>query len=236
MAHIEREAHPILTLFGLLVIGVVLTIFGGTVWTAPLEILIVFFHEAAHALMTVVTGGRVVEMAVTIDQGGHVISAGGNRFLILTAGYLGSLLIGAALLVAGMRSKHDRAILLALGVLVALITVFFVRNMFGIAYGLLAAALMIGIARLLPEIASDYTLRLIGVMSLLYVPADIFSDTIDRSHLHSDARMLAEEFGGTTMLWGGLWLSMSAAMVVISLLIGLRRRRRLPSTIGQPSL
>ncbi len=235
MAHIEREAHPILTLLGLLAIGVLLTIFGGTVWTAPLEILIVFFHEAAHALMTVLTGGRVVEMAVTIDQGGHVISAGGNRFLILTAGYLGSLLIGAALLIAGMRSKHDRAILLALGVLVALITVFFVRNMFGITYGLLAAALMIGIARLLPEIASDYTLRLIGVMSLLYVPADIFSDTIDRSHLHSDARMLAEEFGGTTMLWGGLWLSMSVAMVVISLLIGLRRRRSSPSNIGPPS-
>ncbi len=225
MAHLEREAHPILSLLGLLAIGILLTVFGGTVWTAPLEILIVFFHEAAHALMTLLTGGRVLEMAVTIHQGGHVISAGGNRFLILTAGYLGSLLIGAALLVAGMRSRHDRLILLCLGVLVALITALFVRNMFGLIYGLIAASLMVGIARLLPEIASDYSLRLIGVMSLLYVPADIFSDTIDRAHLHSDARMLAEEFGGTTVMWGGLWLLISLVMIILALVVGLRRRR-----------
>jgi hypothetical protein len=224
MAHIEREAHPLLSFAGLAAIGGLLTVFGGTIWTAPLEILVVFFHEAAHALMTVLTGGRVVEMAVTIDQGGHVLSAGGNRFLTLSAGYLGSLLIGAALLIAGMRSQHDRWILGGLGVLVALITVFFVRNAFGIGYGLVAAASMLAIARWLPEIVSDYSLRLIGVMSLLYVPADIFSDTIDRAHLHSDARMLAEEFGGTTVFWGGLWLLMSVIMVLLALWIGLRRR------------
>lgn len=222
----STEAHPLLSLAGLVVLGSVLMWLGGTPWTAPLEILVVFFHESAHALMTVVTGGKVVAMQVTIERGGEVMSAGGNRFLTLSAGYLGSLLIGAGLLIAGMRSRHDQIILAVVAAFMALATVLFMRNLFGLAYGLGMALLLLGIARFLPALASDYALRLIGVMSLLYVPRDIFSDTIERSHLRSDARMLAEEFGGGTWLWGGLWLILSVAIVVYAVRLSLRRSPR----------
>jgi hypothetical protein len=218
------EAHPLLSLTGLVLLGTVLMWFGGTAWTAPLEILVVFFHESAHALMTLLTGGKVVSMQVTIDRGGEVLSAGGNRFLTLSAGYLGSLLIGAGLLVAGMRSRHDQVILAVVAAFMALATVLFMRNLFGLAYGLGMALALLAVARFLPAMASDYALRLIGVMSLLYVPRDIFSDTIQRSHLRSDARMLAEEFGGGTWLWGGLWLLLSVAICVYAVRLSLARR------------
>ena len=221
----ETEAHPLASLTGLVVLAAILMWLGGTPWTAPLEILVVFFHESAHALMTVVTGGSVVSMQVTIERGGEVLSAGGNRFLILSAGYLGSLLIGAGLLVAGMRSRHDQIILSVVAVLMALATVLFMRNLFGLMYGIGMASAMLAIARWLPPVASDYALRLIGVMSLLYVPRDIFSDTIQRSHLRSDARMLAEEFGGGTWMWGGLWLLLSVAISVYAVRLSLRRSR-----------
>ena len=55
--------------------------------------------------------------------------------------------------------------------------------------------------------------------NLIYVPYDIYSDTIERSELRSDAFMLAEEFGGTTWLWGGLWLAVSLILVAITLWI-----------------
>lgn len=218
------EAHPLLSLLGLTMLAAALMALGGTPWTAPLEILIVFFHESAHALMTLVTGGKVVAMQVTIERGGEVLSAGGNRFLTLSAGYLGSLIIGAGLLVASSRSQHDRWILMAVAVFMALATVLFMRNAFGLAYGLGMALVLVGIARLLPAQVSDYALRVIGVMSLLYVPRDIFSDTIERSHLRSDARMLAEEFGGGTWLWGGLWLLLSLAICYVAVRWSLKRR------------
>lgn len=218
------EAHPLASLSGLLVLGGVLMWLGGTPWTAPLEILVVFFHESAHALMTLATGGKVVSMQVTIERGGEVLSAGGNRFLTLSAGYLGSLLIGAGLLIAGMRSRHDQIILGVVAALMALATVLFMRNLFGLAYGLGMALALLGIARFMPAIVSDYALRLIGVMSLLYVPRDIFSDTIERSHLRSDARMLAEEIGGGTWLWGGLWLILSLAICIYAVRLSLRRK------------
>lgn len=221
----EPEAHPVASLTGLVLLASVLMWFGGTPWTAPLEILVVFFHESAHALMTLVTGGKVVSMQITIERGGEVLSAGGNRFLTLSAGYLGSLLIGAGLLIAGMRSRHDQIILSVVAVLMALATVLFMRNLFGLAYGLGMALALLGIARFLPAVVSDYALRLIGVMSLLYVPRDIFSDTIQRSHLRSDARMLAEEIGGGTWLWGGLWLILSLAICIYAVRLSLRRGR-----------
>ena len=111
----------------------------------------------------------------------------------------------------------------------ALATVLFMRNLFGLAYGLGMALALLGIARFLPAVISDYALRLIGVMSLLYVPRDIFSDTIQRSHLRSDARMLAEEIGGTTWLWGGIWLLVSLAICAVAVRWSLGGRRRDPA-------
>ncbi|MCB1602005.1 MAG: M50 family metallopeptidase [Xanthomonadales bacterium] len=225
-ANTQIEEHPLVALLGLAVLAAVLMWLGGSPWTAPLEILVVFFHEASHALMTLVTGGKVVSMQVTVERGGEVLSAGGSRFLILSAGYLGSLLIGAALLVAGMRSRHDRAILAVVALFMALATVLFMRNLFGFGYGMAMAVALLAIAGFLPEQASDFSLRLIGVMSLLYVPRDIFSDTIERSQLQSDARMLAEEFGGGTWLWGGLWLLASLLICYLAVRWSLRPRRR----------
>ncbi|MFT6073403.1 MAG: hypothetical protein ACJAZ1_000309 [Yoonia sp.] len=59
------------------------------------------------------------------------------------------------------------------------------------------------------------------------MPFDIFSDTIARANLRSDARMLAEEFCGTTQMWGALWLLISVAVIVCCLRNGLGRSSNL---------
>ena len=76
----------------------------------PLKILIVFFHEVSHAIATFLTGGEVISLSISANQGGVVWSRGGNRFITLTAGYLGSLMIGIGLLIAATRTKADRVI------------------------------------------------------------------------------------------------------------------------------
>jgi hypothetical protein len=188
----------------------------------PLKLLVVFFHESSHALMTVVTGGRVVELVVNEMQGGHVISNGGNRFLTLTAGYLGSLLWGSAIYLLAVRSIYDKLIMSLLGLTIIALCAFFVRDLFALAFGgLVATAMLITAAKVSVEI-NDLVLRIIGITSLLYVPLDIYSDTIERSGLRSDAVMLAEEFGGTGMLWGGIWLLLSLVIIVATLVLGLK--------------
>lgn len=187
----------------------------------PLKLLVVFLHEFGHAVTIWLTGGEVVSLSINTSQGGEVTSRGGNRFLSLSAGYLGSLLFGVALLLAALRSKADRWFLVLFGLVMIAVTLLNTPLGFAWVFGLATGAVMIAIARFLPHEASDLVLRLIGLTSMIYVPYDIFSDTIARSALRSDARMLAEEFGGTTMMWGGLWLVISMAAIIWCFRFGL---------------
>jgi len=179
----------------------------------PLKLLVVFFHEMSHALATILTGGIVQEMAVTLLQGGHVLSTGGSRFIILNAGYLGSLILGAIIYLLARHTRWDRTISALLGLIILVISLFFVRNFFGFFFGIASGLVLLWLARYSSEKINDILLRVVGLTSMIYVPLDIFSDTISRSYLRSDARMLAEEFGGATILWGGIWIVLSVIVI-----------------------
>ncbi len=159
------------------------------------------------------TGGEVVSLSVSPNQGGLVISRGGSRFWTLTAGYLGSLLIGVGLLIAATRSRADRKIMAFCGVMMLVIAGLYVREIFALAFVIGTGIAMLLSARYLGHNANDLILRVIGLTSMIYVPYDIFSDTIARSDLPSDARMLAEEFGGTPQIWGVLWIVISLIVI-----------------------
>ncbi|PCK04419.1 MAG: hypothetical protein COA42_19245 [Alteromonadaceae bacterium] len=172
--------------------------------------------------MAVATGGQVIELVVNVMQGGHVLSIGGNRFLTLTAGYLGSLLWGVVIYLLAVRTKYDKAIMCCLGLVVLAITVMFVRDLFALVFSGIVGVSMIVMGVKAPVQVNDIILRVIGMTSMLYVPLDIYSDTIERSSLRSDAFMLAEEFGGATVFWGSIWLCISVVILVVTLRVSLK--------------
>lgn len=190
----------------------------------PLKLLVVFFHESSHAIATLLTGGAVQAMVIVPQQGGYVISVGGNRFVTLTAGYLGSLGWGMVVYLLAASTQRDKSTMMVLGMGVATIAFIFIRNVFGLAFCFVTGLAMMGAARLLSHDLNDFLLRLIGLTSMMYVPLDIYSDTILRSDLRSDARMLAEEFGGETVLWGGAWMLLSVLAVFYCLRWSLRMK------------
>ena len=193
----------------------------------PLKLLVVFFHELSPGAAAILTGGTIESLSVNFRQGGEAWTRGGSRFLILSAGYLGSLLIGVGLLMAALRTQKDRAIVAGLGIMLFCVLVLYVRDVAGAVICAGTGAAMLAAARFLREQICDLLLRVIGLSSLIYVPYDIFDDTLRRSSLQSDARMLAEEFGGTTMMWGALWLVISAGVIVWCLRQGLGRSSNL---------
>ena len=183
----------------------------------PLKILVVFLHELSHAMTAVFTGGDIISISVSPAQGGEAWTRGGSRFLTLSAGYLGSLLIGLALLWVALRTNLDRYVMVGLGIILLVITALYMRDLFAISFGAIGGIALLAAARFLPIDVNDLILRVIGLTSMIYVPYDIFSDTIARSSLQSDARMLAEEFGGPTIMWGGMWLFMSLVLIGFAL-------------------
>ncbi|MEI6705883.1 MAG: M50 family metallopeptidase [Methylococcales bacterium] len=179
----------------------------------PLKLLVVFFHESSHAIATILTGGTVKELVINQQQGGHVISQGGNRFITLSAGYIGSLLWGVVIYLASVKSHYDKAIMTVLAFSIIIITVVLSSSLFSWLFGLLIGGAMLLMAKYLAEQYNDFALRLIGLTSMMYAPLDIYSDTISRSYLQSDAYLLADYVGGTTLLWGSIWIIISVAVI-----------------------
>jgi len=174
----------------------------------PLKLFVVLLHEISHGLMAVATGGAIEKIVVTPDLGGACYCGGGDAFLTLSAGYLGSLLWGAALVLLALRlTRGSSWITGAIGVFIGLVTLLYVRNPFGLAFGLGFAAALVAVARYLSPAANTRVLWVLGLTSCMYAVLDIKSDVLDRPELRSDARMLAEMTGVPTVAWGGLWIA-----------------------------
>jgi hypothetical protein len=201
-------------LLGPLLLAAVVYAFWSTVFVWPLRVFVVLLHEVSHGLAAVATGGRIVSIELSPLEGGLCTTAGGWPFVIASAGYLGSALFGAFFLVLGFRGRPrtHRTVTGVLGAALVLLTLVYVRTAFGFAYGLVAGALLLAVARWLPEGASSFVLRLLGVTSLLYAPWDITSDLILRSIPASDAGALARMTGIPALAWGVLWLAASLAI------------------------
>lgn len=176
----------------------------------PLQIFVVLLHELSHAAAAVATGGRVVSIVVDPMQGGVCHCPGGDAFLTLSAGYLGSLVWGV-LMVLAARSRRVRArwVVAGAGALVAAVSAVYVRSLFGVVFGLAFGAALLAAGGRLAEIWNRRILLVLGLTSCLYALLDIKSDVLDRPHLESDARMLAELTGVPTAVWGVLWIGVS---------------------------
>jgi hypothetical protein len=176
----------------------------------PLKIFVVLLHEWSHAVALMATGGTLERIVLDPQQGGATFGAGGSAFLTLSAGYLGSLLWGA-LMVLGAQARRVRPQIVTglVGGAVVVLTLLYVRSVFGVAFGLLfGSALVLG-ARWVPAIWNRRVLLTLGLTSCLYAILDIKSDVLERPELRSDARMLAEVTGVPTVVWGIAWIGIA---------------------------
>src|SRR5690606_590097 len=159
----------------------------------PLKVFVVLLHEISHGLAALATGGSVHRIVLGMDEGGATYAAGGNAFVVLSAGYLGSLAWGLALLLAAR--ARVRLAAGALGVLLLVVAVLYVRNLFGIVFTLVFGAALLFASQRLGPVLLARMLTVLGLTSALYAVLDIRSDVLARPYLESDARMLAELTG-----------------------------------------
>lgn len=196
-------------------------------WTPvvfPLRIFVVLLHEISHALAAVITGGTIERIVLHANEGGATYTRGGNAFLIMSAGYLGSLLWGLALIeLAGARAQLARTALTVLAGALLIISGLFVRNAFGFVFTVLFGAALFVAARRLSTRAVAIVLLVLGLTSALYALLDIRSDILLRSSLESDAYMLAQLTGVPTLVWGFLWIAAGGVACWLALRRWLRR-------------
>lgn len=224
-AEISRAQAPGIDfrqLGGLALVVTVVWLLWHTWWVYPLKILVVFFHELSHGLAAIVTGGEIAGIELLAKEGGLCRTLGGNRFLTLSAGYLGSLLWGGLILVAASRTRHDQLVTAALGALLIFASLVWVRPIFSFGFPFAVAAglglLVVGLKA--SERVNDWLGKTIGLTSMLYALLDIKDDILDRPHLKdSDAAMLSQLTGLPTLAWGLIWIALALLGAVIFLVI-----------------
>ena len=178
----------------------------------PLKIFVVLLHEVSHAMVAVATGGSIDRITLDPFQGGACHCPGGNAFLTLSAGYLGSLVWGGLMLSAARTGRVKSEWVNGLiGALVIGLTLLYVRNGFGFAFGLVFGLAMIVVSQRLGDAVNRPLLLTLGLTSALYAILDIKSDVLDRPEVRSDAYMLAEITGIPTLAWGVLWIGAALA-------------------------
>jgi hypothetical protein len=183
----------------------------------PIRILVTFLHESSHGLAAVLTGGRVDRITVASNGSGLCFSRGGWRWVILPAGYLGSMFWGSVILITACRTRWGKVLSLVLGLGLVALTFFYVRSWFGFAAGLLIGAALASAGRWLPEDANEALLTCIGSASCLYAIFDIRD--ITRVSGPTDASMFsAEIFPLPPAVWAVLW----GALAVVCLAVALR--------------
>lgn len=182
-----------------------------------LRMFIVFLHESSHALAALLTGAEISEFNMDPREGGHVLFRGGTFWIVAMSGYLGSLIWGILLLFFSCLTKQDRWILFMLSAWTLFFSAAFFSNTYTLIFGIVSSGVLFGIFLINKHTLCDLTLKIIGLFSVVYVPYDIYSDTISRSHLKSDAFYMAEAIGLTTSIWGWIWLVLSICVILAGL-------------------
>ncbi|GAA5883334.1 hypothetical protein JCM1840_003353 [Sporobolomyces johnsonii] len=187
----------------------------------PLKMLTIAFHEFGHAIMGLCTGAKVKSITLDPREGGCTMMAGGVGAITLPAGYLGSSLIGAALIACGFDITASKIASIVVGVAFLMTLWWGRRDWLTIGTILFAVGIMIGFWWVAHGAGLRFIILFIGVMNSMYSAFDICDDLIFRKVNESDASVFAKRYGGSPQCWGVIWAIISLGMAVCGILVGL---------------
>lgn len=178
----------------------------------PFDVLNTFVHEMSHGIATVLTGGSFRRFEIYPNTEGVAWTAGGIRWIVASAGYLGSALVGGGLLLLSARQINAPKVLLIFGIILTIASVLFVRNLFGIVAALVLCGGLIAAALKLEPRWNTLLLLFIAVqitLNALDSLWDLVRLSSFRRHVVSDAQIMQQATGVPALVWAILWSGLS---------------------------
>jgi hypothetical protein len=194
-------------------------------WLYPLRLLSTLFHELGHGFAGILTGGSIDHIEIYANGGGLCFVSGGLRWLILPAGYMGSMAAGCGIILVSARTKWDRELSLVLGLVIFVSTLLWVRTSAGLTYGLLSGGVLAGAGYAFGEEINEAVLSLIGAMSAM-------NSLFGLKYLwtysgQNDALFFSREiFPLPQGVWATLWIALSALSLALTLRVALGEREQ----------
>jgi hypothetical protein len=184
----------------------------------PLRLFVTFVHELGHALGALVTFGMPHEILVHWDGSGLTMWSGGVRLVAQAAGYVGTPLVGAALLLLAARRRTVRPALLAVGGVLVAATLLLAGNLLAWVAGLAFGAVLIALGLKAGPRAARFWLSFLAVQCMLNAVADLktlFVFSAGHPEIATDAQLMAEATGGLVpaIVWTVLWSALALAVL-----------------------
>lgn len=228
------DAGRLLTLVGLVVLGLVF-------WDSPLlwpvKLLVVMGHESGHAVATLLVGGEVQRVVLSADQSGACLSAlppgAWPTILVYSAGYVGSAIAGAVLLVLAFGFRLARGVLAAYALWLAAMAFLVAGSGFTVAFCLGMAVVLGAAARWLPLLGVRLLVLFLASFTGLYALFDLRDELWNASvRAHSDAALLAALTPVPALVWAGVWTLASLAILGLGAFVSLRSQPRVQSALA----
>jgi multisubunit Na+/H+ antiporter MnhE subunit len=119
----KDQRRDLMLAFAAFLVAVVLWQMQGIyIITQPFRLFVTMIHELGHGLAAVLTGGKFVRFEVTKRGAGLAYTAGGWRFAVIQAGYLGTAIFGAILLILTHTVKNPGRVAIGVGVFIGILT------------------------------------------------------------------------------------------------------------------
>ncbi len=189
----------------------------------PIKLFVVLTHEMSHGLAAILSGGKLDSILITNSLGGESRTIGGNKLIIVSAGYLGSLLFGATLFVSGHKEKLRKIFSVILAILLILFAANYIDGNIGKIASIFFASIFILFPIYFSEAINSYFYKLLGLISMLYVVIDIKEDILTNVYRPSDAQALAAITSISATVCGIIWFGISIGTIFFLVRWGIRK-------------
>lgn len=198
----------------------------------PFRLFVTYVHESGHGTAALISGGRFLGFEIFGNGSGQAITAGGSRWLILPAGYLGAALFGSVLFY--LNNRFHRSKLLAIIIGVGLIVYSLLFGRIALLSLIVGSAFGIGLIALgwkANEYVNSFLLNILALLTGLNAVLDVYylvgSSDAALGTVQNDAAAFANEvLGLPAAFWAFLWSLIAIGMLGVAIWYGVVRPMR----------
>lgn len=187
----------------------------------PFSMFVTYVHETNHGLVALLTGGSLISFTMQMDTSGLAYTQGGIRFLILSAGYVGSTIWGGLLLIASLKKKSYKPLLSILSIFFLIFTLLYARNFVAFGSGLFFSALLFLFSNLKNNNFTSIFIGFLAVQTSFNSISDIYDLLfLSKTCARTDAHLMSQEMTGgliPPIIFATIWALIAGILFFIIL-------------------
>jgi len=213
--------------------------------TYPFRIFVTFIHEGGHAIAALLTGNSVQSLSIATNASGETYTSQGgtiSQMLVASAGYLGSMVYGALLLVLIRKAIAARIVLIGSAALVFALTMIYglikpamtgvVSSAlpFTIIAGTLLSLGLVAIAKYAKPRVASFFVSLLAVQCILNALLDLktvfFLSSPFAPSVPTDAVNMYNATGIPALVWSVMWIAMAIVILAVAMRLYITGRNK----------